>query len=112
MPYNQAMLTVIETPEFEKQAAAVWGDDEHRRFVDWIARQPLAGDVIPGAEGARKVRWAGSGRGKRGGSRVIYFALMDEGLVVLLAVYTKSRRTDLPRKSIRRSKHEAERHQH
>ena len=53
---------------------------------------PLAGDLIPGAEGARKVRWAVSGRGKRGGARVIYFNWLDEGCIELFAVYAKAER--------------------
>lgn len=102
------MLTVIETTAFQAQARQVWNDSEHEAFVDWIAENPLAGDVIPGADGARKVRWAASGRGKRGGARVIYFALLDDGAVVLLAVYAKATQSDMSRKAIRRTKHEAE----
>lgn len=26
-------------------------------FINWIAENALVGDVIPGAQGARKVRW-------------------------------------------------------
>ena len=33
---------------------------------------PESGDLILGSGGLRKLRWAGSGRGKRGGMRVIY----------------------------------------
>lgn len=50
------MYTVTETQEFQMQARKVWSDDELFAFIDWIAENPLAGDVIPGAEGARKVR--------------------------------------------------------
>ena len=52
------MRTVIETPTFQKQAAKLWSEDERLSFIDWIAANPLAGDVIPGADGARKVRWS------------------------------------------------------
>lgn len=103
-----ALLTVVETEAFIVQAGRVWTAEEHDAFVDWIAAHPLAGEVIPGADGARKLRWAASGRGKRGGARVIYFVLREDGAVVLIAVYTKSERADLPRKQIRRAKHEAE----
>ncbi|WP_217428362.1 hypothetical protein [Rugamonas rivuli] len=51
------MLTVIETPEFMASAAAIWTEAERIDFIDWIADNPLAGDVIPGAGGLRKVRW-------------------------------------------------------
>jgi hypothetical protein len=46
------MLTVIETPEFIAWARDVWGDDERFDFIDWIAKHPEAGDVIPGAGGS------------------------------------------------------------
>jgi hypothetical protein len=65
-------LTVAQTSVFQKHAAKIWSDDELDQFVNWIALNPLAGDVIPGSGGIRKVRWAASGRGKRGGARVIY----------------------------------------
>lgn len=84
------MLTVIETPVFQKQAEKLWSVAERMRFIDWIAQNPLAGDVIPGADGARKVRWSVAGKGKRGGARVIYFNLSAEGAVLLVAVYAKS----------------------
>lgn len=86
------MRTVIETPTFQKQAEKLWSDAEPHAFIDWIAEHPLAGDVIPGAKGARKVRWATAGRGKSGGVRVIYFNLTEQGTVVLVMMYTKASR--------------------
>ena len=97
------MRTVIETPDFQKQAAAVWADDERELFIDYIAATPDAGDVIPGADGARKVRWQRPGMGKRGGVRVIYFHLVDDQVVLLVMVYAKSKRENVKAKSIKRS---------
>ncbi len=34
-------------------------------FIAWIAEHPTAGEVIPGADGARKVRWSVASKGKR-----------------------------------------------
>ncbi|MEQ1558105.1 MAG: hypothetical protein ABL933_04085 [Methyloglobulus sp.] len=84
------MRTVIETLDFQKQAAKVWSDDERLEFIDWIAANPLAGDVIAGADGARKVRWSIAGKGKRGGVRVIYFSLTEQGTVILVMIYKKN----------------------
>lgn len=47
------MRTVVETPTFQKNAAKLWSDDERLALIDWISVNPLAGDVVPGAEGAR-----------------------------------------------------------
>ena len=48
--------------------------------------------MIPGAEGARKVRWSLQSKGKRGGVRVIYFNLSAQDVVYLVAIYKKSER--------------------
>lgn len=97
------MLTVVETPTFQKQADKVWTQAERHAFIDWIASNPTAGDVIPGAEGARKVRWAVQGKGKRGGVRVIYFNLTADELVLLVHVYAKADRANLAANEIDRS---------
>lgn len=71
------MLTVIETPGFIASAAMTWTDAERVEFIDWIADNPLAGDVIPGAGGLRKVRWTRQGIGKRGGRACDLFHTPD-----------------------------------
>jgi hypothetical protein len=88
-------ITVAETPLFMRQAADVWTDEERLAFVDFIARNPEAGDVIPETGGVRKVRWSRQGSGKRGGVRVIYFYYRADVPIYLLIVYAKARREDL-----------------
>jgi len=56
---------------------------------------PDAGDVIPGAGGARKLRWAAKGKGKRGGARIIYVYVVVAARIYLLRCYAKNVRTDL-----------------
>jgi len=89
------MLTVIETPVFQRYATQVWNDDERMAFIDWIAANPQAGDVIPGFSPLRKVRWSRTGKGKRGGVRIIYCLTLAQGTVSLLMVYPKSRTDNL-----------------
>lgn len=84
------MRTVIETPTFQKQASKLWAEDERLAFIDWIAANPTAGDIIPGAEGARKVCWRMGGTGKSGGVRVIYFNLSEKEIVLLVTIYAKT----------------------
>ena len=88
-------ITVAETAAFMRQAAEVWSDDERLAFVDFIARNPEAGDLIPETGGVRKVRWGRQGSGKRGGVRVIYFYYHADAPIYLLMVYAKARREDL-----------------
>ena len=51
--------------------------------------------MIPGADGARKVRWSGGGSGKSGGARVIYFNLTEQQVVLLAAAYAKADRSNM-----------------
>ena len=97
------MRTVIETPAFQKQAAKLWAEDERLAFITWIAANPQAGDVIPGADGARKVRWSRTGTGKSGGVRVIYFNLTEEEVVLLIAVYPKADRSNMTPSEIKKA---------
>lgn len=85
------MFTIIETPTFIDWSDKVWVESERVEFIDWIADNPLAGDVIPGAGGLRKVRWGRNGMGKRGGVRVIYYTRLTNGELVLLMVYAKAK---------------------
>ena len=94
---------MIETPTFQKQADAIWTPQEREAFIDFIAEYPDAGDVISGAEGARKVRWQRKGTGKRGGARVIYFHLVGDEIVLLVMVYAKAERSNVKPKDIKRS---------
>ena len=89
------MQTVVETPTFTRQADKLFSETERRELIDHLAENPLAGDAIPGTRGVRKLRFAASGRGKRGGARVIYFYGGDQIPIYALLAYAKSAKTDL-----------------
>jgi hypothetical protein len=90
------MHVVVETAAFIAAArAARISGGEIDRIIDHLARRPDAGDVIPGTGGARKVRFAGRGKGKSGGCRVITFYSGGELPVFLLTVFAKGERADL-----------------
>jgi len=88
-------VTVAETTAFIRQAAHIWSDEERSEFVDFIARNPEAGDVIPHSGGVRKVRWSRAGSGKRGGTRVIYFYHTGDMPLYLLLIYAKAQQENL-----------------
>lgn len=96
------MRTVIETPNFAKLADKIWSEDERLDFIKWISQNPLAGDVIPGADGARKVRWTVKGQGKRGGVRIIYFNISEQGVIYLITLYQKSEKEAVSSNEIRK----------
>jgi mRNA-degrading endonuclease RelE of RelBE toxin-antitoxin system len=97
MGHNTLMyLTVAQTPLFQRHARDIWTSEELDDLVEWIAVHATDGDVIAQSGGLRKIRWSASGRGKRGGARVIYYNMLDDGTVWLLMAYTKAKFDDLP----------------
>jgi hypothetical protein len=88
-------IAVAETAVFMRQASGLWTEDEKFEFVDFIARNPKAGDLIPGSGGVRKVRWGRQGSGKQGGVRIVYFYHDPAMPLYLLMIYAKARRDDL-----------------
>lgn len=65
-------ITVLQLPKFKVEATKLIGADGIEEVAVYLIDHPDAGDVIQGAGGARKLRWAARGKGKRGGARVIY----------------------------------------
>jgi hypothetical protein len=89
------MHTVVETVPYLTDVERLFSADEQAKIVDIVSTDPLCGVVIPGTGGVRKLRVAASGRGKRGGARVIYLLGGDEVPVFLLAVFAKNEKPDL-----------------
>src|SRR5262249_60618339 len=90
------MHTVIETPTFlgDCQGARL-ADDARLAMIDAIAEDPLEGEIIPGTGGARKRRFAGRGKGKSGGYRVISFYAGNDVPVLMLALIDKGQRANI-----------------
>lgn len=90
------MHAVCETHAFRRAAAkAGMSEDDVFALVSYLAEYPTAGDVVQGAGGCRKLRWAGRGKGKSGGYRTITFyggAMMP---VYLLTVFGKGEKANL-----------------
>ena len=82
------MQSVAETPIFTRQTEKLFTEDEKRELIEFLAENPLAGDEIPGTGGVRKVRFAASGRGKRGGARIIYYYLDETIPLYACLLYT------------------------
>jgi len=92
---HSALHTVVETPEYLSRVELLLSESERAVVAHWIAAHPTAGDLIPGTGGARKVRWAAKGKGKRGGARVITYFAGQSMPVFLLSVFAKGRQADL-----------------
>jgi hypothetical protein len=89
------MQSVAETPIFVRQTEKLFSPDQKQELIDFLAEFPLAGDEIPGTGGVRKLRFAASGRGKRGGARIIYYYLDETMPLYALLAYAKNDQADL-----------------
>ena len=94
-------MEFIETPTFTRLVLAVMADDDYAQLQATLMLRPDLGKVITGGGGIRKVRWAGCGRGKRGGLRFIYYWQTNEERIWMLLVYPKNERDDLTPEQLR-----------
>jgi hypothetical protein len=87
---------ICETHAFCRAAAeAGMTADEVVRLIVFLSENPDAGDLIKGKGGARKLRFAPMGRGKRGGYRVVTYYCADDIPVFLMDVYAKGDKVNL-----------------
>jgi hypothetical protein len=88
-------MEFFETPVFTKLIQNLISDEEYHLLQLQLSVRPESGDIIKGSGGIRKLRWAGSGRGKRGGIRVIYYYFTKDEQIYMLYAYPKSKKDDL-----------------
>jgi len=88
-------VVIIETSIFTRQVQKLLSDDEYRHLQSELVSRPEAGALIPGSSGLRKMRWSAQGRGKRGGTRVIYYWAVRPEQILLLLIYPKNVQDDL-----------------
>lgn len=89
------MQAIVELPEFRQRAKTRMTDKERHELIDFLARTPTAGALVPGTGGVRKLRWTVGGKGKRGGARVIYYLHDELHPIYLLTVYLKNEKPGL-----------------
>ena len=88
-------MRFVETPVFTTAIQRHLDDEQYRQLQIALMLRPEQGPVIRGSGGLRKVRWATTGAGKRGGLRVIsYWAPGDQTFYMVYA-YGKSEQGDL-----------------
>ena len=87
-------MEFLETTIFTKRITQLLSDEQYRDLQATLTSNPKAGDVIPGTRGLRKFRWRVTGRGKRGGLRIIYYCWTENRLYMLFA-YEKTEQGDL-----------------
>lgn len=89
--------TFIELPPFERLRNEYFDDDSFKDFQNEMMKDPVAGAIIKGTGGLRKIRYGDErrGKGKRGGLRVIYFWKDHNDQFWLFTVYDKDQADDL-----------------
>jgi mRNA-degrading endonuclease RelE of RelBE toxin-antitoxin system len=83
-----------EFPGFSDLLGNYLSDDRFQELQSELIGQPEKGDLIKETGGARKIRVAAKGKGKRGGVRVIYYFQVAH-TIHLLAIYPKNEKSDL-----------------
>ncbi|MCY3808065.1 MAG: type II toxin-antitoxin system RelE/ParE family toxin [Gemmatimonadetes bacterium] len=86
---------MFATRSYERAIGKLLSDADRRAMEAAIAADPRASPVIRGTGGIRKLRWGGSGKGKRGGVRAVYFRRAEPDAIYLLTAYAKADREDL-----------------
>ncbi|MCK9265153.1 MAG: type II toxin-antitoxin system RelE/ParE family toxin [Deltaproteobacteria bacterium] len=66
-----------------------------------MALRPKTGNVIPGSGGLRKLRWTAQGRGKRGGTRIIYYYQQKNEEIWLITIYAKNEAENIPAQTLK-----------
>ena len=90
-----ALIVVVELSTFQRDVEGELNEPQLEELKDYLAANPEAGVLIKGTGGVRKLRWAASGRGKRGGGRVIYYFHDLDMPLYLFRFFTKAAKTDL-----------------
>lgn len=95
------MHTVIETHIYRRAADSAGVSETERLAINTkIAANPLAGALIPGSGGARKVRFPKGNRGQSAGYRVITYYAADDVPVFLMDLYAKGEKVNLTKSEI------------
>lgn len=103
-------MKIVTTKTYEKAIGKmlsrnVISQDDRNEMEGAIIADSTSPAIIPGTGGIRKLKWKGSGRGKRGGIRTVYFhharpekmtrGEAEQDVIYLLATYPKSTQDDL-----------------
>ena len=94
-------MLIVETQVFTKLICDLLPDEELRRLQVALMLRPGQGPLVPGGSGLRKLRWGQSGRGKRGGLRILCYWDPEAERIYMIYVYEKSKTSDLTKAQLR-----------
>ena len=88
-------MRIFTTRTYERAVRKLMSEADRQKMEAAIVADPGRAPLLRGTGGIRKLRWAGSGRGKRGGIRTIYFHHAGPEAIYMLTAYAKADRDDL-----------------
>ena len=91
-------MIFIETNLFTRLLPKYLTDDDYSKLQSFLLENPDAGNLSTGTGGLRKLRWAISNRGKRGGIRIIYYWQVTKKHIYFMTLYAKNEMSDLSAK--------------
>ena len=95
-------MRFVETPVFTAGMRRLLDEEAYRKLQITLLLRPEQGLVIPRSGGLRKIRWTATGRGERGGIRVIYYWHAAEETFFMLFSYAKNVQGDLTPAQVRK----------
>jgi hypothetical protein len=88
------LISVVELPEFVRQAKALMSEAERTALINLLAANPTAGVALGG--GLYKLRVAREGGGKSSGFRSVHYYQPDRGLpVFLMVLFAKNAKSNM-----------------
>jgi len=100
MAYN-ALMQFDEVSGFTKRVVRLLGDESYAELQIALVENPELGKLIQHSGGLRKVRWALPGKGKSGGTRVIYYFWgREQDRITFCDIYPKKEKEDLTQREI------------
>lgn len=94
-------MEIKETPIFTKQIISLMPDEEYNLLQIALILNPELGSIIKGSGGIRKIRWSLPGKGKRGGSRIIYYWQVLQNQIFMLIAYSKAEKENFTKKQLK-----------
>ena len=95
-------MRFVETPVFTEALRRHLNDEQYRALQVSLVLRPEQGALIKSGGGLRKLRWQATGRGKRGGLRVIHYWEAEEAVFYMMYVYAKNEQGDLSAAQLRK----------
>lgn len=98
------LVQFVFLPTFDRAVKGLLDEAAMVQIEQTLVADPEHGAVMAGTGGVRKMRVALSGRGKRGGARVVYYYRSHVGKLIMITAYAKNQRDNLTKEQRNRLK--------